>query len=324
MLKATFNRVRQDFSSEDIYVATSVNHEQAVREQLPELPSENLVLEPCRRETASAIGYALLQISRHRPDETFVLINSDAHIKDVDAYHRTIRTAGKLTEKYGRTVMIGIRPTYEETGYGYIKMSEEIDNVDGLQAYKVESFVEKPDLETVKKYLASGDHLWNATLLVSSVSGFLRSYERHLPDHADIFQRMREVFDSPDEDKNLRNLFARLPAVSIDYGILEKENDLIVLPADFGWMDIGNWRTVREVLARQEGENVVRGKHVSVDSSANLIHCPEGKLVATVGISDMIIVDSGDALLICPQERAHEVKSIVARLKEDETLNDYL
>jgi len=325
MLVATYNRVRQGFAAEDIFVATSAQHADAIRAQLPDLPKENLILEPCRRETASAIGYALLQISRTRPDETFVLINSDAHVKDEETYHKVIAAAGQVAET-GQSVLIGITPTYPETGYGYIKMADKREGLAGgdFDVHEVGCFVEKPDPETAKQYLEDGRYLWNATLIVAPVSGFLELYEKHLPEHAALYQKMREAFGTDDEQQTIEASFARLPAVSIDYGILEKENSLAVMPANFGWMDIGNWRTVRDVLAEREDENVVRGHHVEVESSGNLIHCPDGKLVATVGVSGMVIVDTGDALLVCPKERAHEVKEIVKKLKEDDKLEQYL
>jgi len=324
MLKATFTRLRAEFAADDIFVATSAQYANEIRAQLPELPAQNMILEPCRRETASAIGYALLQISRTRPDEIFVLINSDAHVKDVPTYHRAIAAAGKVADG-GQTVLIGLAPTYPETGYGYIKTgTTHNEPADGFGLYQVECFVEKPDADTAQQYLDDGRYLWNATLIVAPVRDFLALYDKHLPEHAALYEKIKQSFDTPEEQSTIESSFARLPAVSIDYGILEKEDDLAVLPADFGWMDIGNWRTVRDVLAADGDENVVRGKHIEVDSSGNLIHCPEGKLVATVGLSNMVIVDTGDALLVCPQERAHEVKNIVKKLKEDQQLEKYL
>ncbi|MFH1047878.1 MAG: sugar phosphate nucleotidyltransferase [Patescibacteria group bacterium] len=323
MLKATFARVRQFFSADDIFVASSASHAAVVRAQLPELPERNLILEPCRRETAAAIGFALLQISRTRPTEVFVLINSDAHVKDEATYARTIFAAGKLAAT-GRNVLIGLTPSYPETGYGYIKMGEASESIDGFAIHAVERFVEKPDRETAERYLADGHYLWNATLLVAPVQGFLELYDQHLPEQAALFEKMRTAFDTAEETVVVESCFARLPAVSIDYGILEKAIDLAVLPADFGWLDIGNWRAVRDVLARRNDENVVQGRHVAIDSSGNLIHGAADKLIATIGISDLIIVDTGDALLICPRDRAHEVKDIVGRLKEDESLEKYL
>ncbi|MFH2062755.1 MAG: sugar phosphate nucleotidyltransferase [bacterium] len=325
MLKATYARVRSRFSPQDIYVATADEQAAAVMAQLPELPAGHVVREPCRRDTASAIGYALLRLSVDRPDETFVVINSDAHVRDPDAYHSAIAAAGRTVESDpSRTVLIGIRPTYPETGYGYIRLDAQVGHDDGWDIFEVSQFVEKPDRATAEGYLADGRYLWNPTLIVGRVRSFLELYWLHLPQHAELFGQMRESFGTPSEDETVSACFDRLVSVSIDYGILEKERRLLVVPAEFGWMDIGNWRTVREVLARDADENVVRGQHVGIDSVGNLVQCPEGKLVATVGVSGMVIVDTGDALLICPQDRAHEVKQIVDRLKDDERLNCFL
>ncbi|PIY63378.1 mannose-1-phosphate guanyltransferase [Candidatus Uhrbacteria bacterium CG_4_10_14_0_8_um_filter_58_22] len=326
MLKATYARVRSRFEIEDIYVATAEDQAAVVLSQLPELSPDNIMREPCRRDTAAAIGYALLRLSVSRPDDIFVVINSDAHVRDPDAYHAAIAAAGRtVAADPDRTALIGLRPSYPETGYGYIKLASRLGHDgEGLDIHEVDRFVEKPDRKTAEGYLADGGYLWNPTLIVGRVRSFLELYRLHLPRHAELFARMRASFGSESEAETVADCFRRLPSISIDYGILEKAERLLALPAEFGWMDIGNWRTVREILARDRQENVVRGSHVEIDSVGNLIHCPEGKLVATVGISDMIIVDTGDALLICPQERAHEVKLIVERLKADEKLKSYL
>lgn len=325
MLRVTFERLLQGFQPEKIFVATSVEQAVAIQAQLPELPNENIISEPCRRDTASAIGYALLRISQKYPTETFVLINSDAHVKDVEAYHQAITAAGRSAEEKSQTVLIGLTPTYPETGYGYIKLGDVLAMAgEGFNLHAVERFVEKPDPQTAAHYLSEGGYLWNATLIVAPISVFLSLYEKHLPEHARLYAEMTQAIDADNETDLIDSLFERLPAVSIDYGILEKETDLLVMPADFGWQDIGNWRTVRDVLATDDRANVVRGRHVEVDSVGNFIHCPAGKLVATVGVSDFIIVDTGDALLVCPRDRAHEVKRIVEQLKEDENLAEYL
>ena len=326
MLSTTYYRLRKSFEPQDIFVAASVDHGPAVREQLPEMPADNLVLEPYRRDTAAAIGFALLNVARTRPDETFVVINSDAHVRDADAYHRAIRAADALIRAQpGRTALIGIRPEYPETGYGYIKMGEKSDGLaDGHEVYEVEKFVEKPDLVTAEEYLADGSYLWNPTLIVGSVPGFLGLFAKHLPDHHFLFMKMAEAFGKEGEAQTITAYFERLQKVSIDYGILEKVSGLLVLPADFGWMDIGNWRTVREVMAVAGEKNTVRGKLVEVDSQDNLIFAPEGKLVAAVGLEGMAVIDSGDALLICPLDRAHEVKRLVEMMEGDDELKGYL
>lgn len=325
MLCTTYYRLRKGFEPRDIFVATSADHGPAVREQLSELPAENMILEPCRRDTAAAIGFALLNISRTRPEETFVVINSDAHVKDTEKYHHAIRAAEKVVrENPGRTALIGIRPEYPETGYGYIKMGRQSGDADDYGVFEVERFVEKPDEATAKGYVADGSYLWNPTLIVGSVSGFLKIFEKQLPEHHFLFEEMRRLLGMEGQAQAIGAFFERLQKVSIDYGILEKLTDLLVIPADFGWMDIGNWRTVREVMAREGEKNTVRGRLVEIDSRDNLIYAPEGKLVATVGMAGVAVIDAGDALLVCPLDRAHEVKRIVEMMEGDEELKGYL
>lgn len=331
LLQATYTRLRRGFAARDIYVATADSQRPAVMAQLPRLPKGRLIAEPCRRDTASAIGYALLQVSREHPRDTFVIINSDAYVQDVSEYLRVIRAAGRvIEEKPGYTMLIGIKPSYPETGYGYIKTGRPLRPSPAKgggktgHVFAVERFVEKPDLATAEEYLASGGYLWNPTLIVGRVDHFLELYDKHLPRHAEIFRRMKRSFGRSGEAAAVSRLFARLPSISIDYGILEKEKRLLVMPADFGWADVGNWRTVKDILSRAPEENIVKGLHVGVDSAGNLIYSFSGKLVATAGVCNMIIIETGDAVLICPRERAQDVKKIVGLLEEKRRLKKYL
>lgn len=329
LLRATYDRVRQGFAPEDIFVATAEAHADIVRAQLPELPADNLIAEPCRRETAAAIGYALLRVAARDPQATFVTVNSDAYVRDVPQYHRVLRAAEQtVNADPSRTVLVGIRPAYPETGYGYIKTGSEtatakVEDAD-FALHVLERFVEKPDLETAEKYLAEGGYLWNPTLIVGRVDTFLNLYKQHLPTHALYFDRMRDAFGTEDEDEVVRSHFARIPAISIDYGILEKAEGMLALPADFGWADVGHWRAVSEILADNPAANVIKGRHVGIDSESNLIYGYGGKLIATAGIRDMIIIDTGDAVLVCPKDRAQDVKKIVGALEEDLELQKFL
>ncbi|MEA3249741.1 MAG: sugar phosphate nucleotidyltransferase [Patescibacteria group bacterium] len=325
MLRVTYFRLRKGFEPQDIFVATSADHGPAVKEQLSELPEGNVILEPCRRDTAAAIGYALLNIARARPEETFVVINSDAHVKDGEAYHRAIRAAESVVrDNPGRTALIGIRPEYPETGYGYIKMGRQFGDANDYGVFDVERFVEKPDEPTAKEYVTDGSYLWNPTLIVGSVSGFLESFGKHLSEHYHLFMKMKEVFGREGEEQSVGAFFEQLPKMSIDYGILEKMDDLLVIPAAFGWMDIGNWRTVKEVMEVGSEKNTVRGKHLEIDSVDNLIYAPDGKMIATVGLKETVVVDTGDALLVCPLDRAHEVKRLVEMMENDEETRGFL
>jgi mannose-1-phosphate guanylyltransferase len=325
MLSATYSRLRESFGPEDIFVATSADHASVVKQQVPEIPESNIIAEPCRRDTAAAIGFALLNVSLVRPDDTFVVINSDAHVGDTVAYHKAIHAADSfVAANPGRTALIGIRPSYPETGYGYIKMGRGTGESNGLPVFEVERFVEKPDEVRARAYIENGSYLWNPTLIVGHVRIFLSEFGKHLPEHHRLFSEMESMLRKGSVGQEVSDAFGRLPKVSIDYGILEKMDSLAVIPAEFGWMDIGNWRTVREVMAVEGEENTVSGKFIGEDSHGNFVFAPEGKLVATVGLEGMAVIDSGDALLICPLDRAHEVKKIVAQMGEDDDLKKYL
>ncbi|MBI4458421.1 mannose-1-phosphate guanylyltransferase [Candidatus Uhrbacteria bacterium] len=325
LLAATFARLRKGFAAKDILVSTSEENREAVRVALPALPPANLIAEPCRRETAAAIGFALAHIARRAPDETFVTINADAYVRDVPAYHRAIRAAeAAVLAKPDRTALVGIEPTYPETGYGYMKIGRRLRLAGAGEAYEVERFVEKPDLVTAARYFQEGGYLWNPTLVVGKVRHFLGLYDKHLPEHAARLKAIAAALGRPGAEQVIRRQFSRIPPVSIDYGILEKESGLMAVKAEFGWADVGNWRTVREILARKPDDNVVRGLHVGVDSNRNLIVSSSGKLVATAGVSDMVIVETADAILVCPQDRAHDVKKLVATIKGKRGLRKYL
>lgn len=329
LIQTTYRRLLQGFRPEDIYVATAKEHEAMIVSQLPDLPKDNLIPEPDRRDTAAAIGYALVRIAAAAPDETFITINSDAFVADTDEYHRVLALAGDIVRDHpDNTLLVGITPTYPETGYGYIKtgtMAERRSGGDRTDSvFFVEKFVEKPDLRRAEEYMAHGGYLWNPTLIVGRIGRFLGYYEELLPGHAAAFREIASAIGTAEEDAVISRCFGELEPVSIDYGILEKSEGLLVLPAEFGWADVGNWKTVLDLLAEKKGGNVIKGTHVGVDSSGNLIYSYGNKLVATAGLSGMIVIETEDVLLVCPQERAQDVKKIVGELKAQKDLQKYL
>lgn len=329
LLCATYDRVRKGFAARDIFIATAESQRDAVMAQLPSLSSANLILEPSRRDTASAIGFALSHLAKVDPTATFVIVNSDAYVRDVPEYHRVLAAADRaVAEKPDHVVLIGITPSYPETGYGYIKTGEQTLRLEHRgktdHVFAVERFVEKPERRTAEEYVAHGGYLWNPTLIVARVDAFLSLYKKHLPVHADLFEKMMPLLGIPAAEKRVQTLFAKLPAVSIDYGILEKEKKMLVIPADFGWADVGHWRTVKDILSSHPAADVVKGRHVGIDSGGNLIYSYSGKLVATAGVHDMIIIETSDALLVCPKDCAQDVKKIVGALQDDRALQKYL
>jgi mannose-1-phosphate guanylyltransferase len=248
-------------------------------------------------------------------------VNADNFIRNETEFLRTLRSAERLVGIEPNTlVLIGVKPNYPETGYGYIKMGKRAGN---FGAYAVERFVEKPDVAHAKRFLAAGNYLWNPTLLVGRVDYMLGLYKKHLPA---VYRRLMSIapaLGTGRERSAIRRAFRGMPRETIDYGILEKEKSMVVIPANFGWVDVGHWRTVKEVLSPDRRATLAIGRHVGVGSEGNLIYGFSGKLIATAGIKNMIIIETPDAILVCPRDRAHEVKKLVAEI-ERRGLKKYL
>lgn len=319
LLQHTYDRLGKLFAPGDMIVATGRSDVQAVKTQLPKIPTKNILVEPERKGTAAAIGFAVAMIAKEHPHETFVVINSDAHVTDVEEYLSCIQMAGQLLEeKPGSIALIGVKPSYPETGYGYIRLGPAAAwvGVEGNQrlAHTVDRFVEKPDADTAKQYVLSGEYLWNPTLIVAEAGPFLERYREHAPDiHAHLL-RIQQALGKPGEKMMIENAFEKMRSESVDRAILEKGGRMLVVPGDFGWSDIGSWRAVYDVQA-QAGENVTRGNVICVEGNQNLL-CGNGKkLLAVVGVNNLVVIDTEDALLICPREEAQSVKKIVEELK---------
>jgi mannose-1-phosphate guanylyltransferase len=315
LLQKTYARLEGYFDPRDIWVAVGVDHLEQVREQLPSVPDENYSIEPERKDTAAAIGLAAIRIAAREPDAVLVTINSDAYLRDTRSYFRAVRVAEKAIEYYpDHTVLIGVRPAYPETGYGYIRLGREVRRIDRMSLFRVSRFVEKPTLPRARRYVREGRYLWNPALFVWKVSYLLELFAEHLPRTYHVLRRIEQVFGRRHERRETAREYARIRPISIDYGILEKTRRMLVVPGRFDWVDVGHWRTVHEVLAPRPGMNVVDATHIGIDTSGSFIRGAAGKLIATVGVHDMIIVDTEDALLICPRERAQDVKQIVTEL----------
>lgn len=312
LLQKTYKRLLRGFIDEKIYITTSPQLKNSILEQLPSFNEGNFSIEPCRKGTASALGLVLIKIYKRDKDANFVFINSDSFIKNENAFIEKLNLAEKILDKNPeKIILLGIKPTYPETGYGYIKIGECVED----NLFKVEKFIEKPNIVTAKSFLDSGDYLWNPTLIMSKVSYFLNLFKKHLPDTYNYLMEIEKYIDTPLEEKMIMENFLHTTDISVDYGILEKEIDMLVMPADIGWSDIGHWRAIKDILSDGE-ENIIKGKSINIDSYNNLIYSTSQKLIGTIGLKDMIIVETEDALLICPKDRAQEVKEIVSNIKE--------
>lgn len=304
LLRSTWKRLRKGLPASRILVVTGAAQAEMLRRDLPELPPENLLVEPAKRDTAAAVGFGAAVALERDPRATVVTVNSDANVKDEAEFWRVLRVAEKAAKKAKRLVLVGVRPSYPETGYGYIKMGPQALRLGRDEVFAVEGFREKPDLETAKAYVAQWEYLWNPTLLVAEAAVLMRAFRTHLPKTWKILSSSKA---------RLRD-FERIEPISIDYGVLEKERRMLVLPADFGWSDVGHWRAVHDVLAKRPAANVTRGKHVAIASEGNLLYSFTGKMIAVAGLTDTVVIETEDVVLVCPKDRAQEVKRLVEAL----------
>jgi mannose-1-phosphate guanylyltransferase len=316
LLQKTYKRMLAGYPKENIYITTNSALAGLIKEQLPEFPEKNFTIEPCRRGTAAAIGLAVAKIYKRDKTASFVYINSDNYIKNELEFLRVLHLAEKtLEENPEKVVLIGIKAEYPETGYGYIKMAEVFKESGADKIYNVEKFVEKPDLKTAEEYVISGKYLWNPTLIMAKAEYFIKLFERYEPE---TYKQLMSIISADDanEKEVIEKSFPQMTDLAIDNAILEKEKDMLVMPADIGWSDVGSWRAIKEILSSEINENIVKGRHIGVESTGNLIYATNKKIVGTIGLKDMIIVETEDALLVCPKDRAQDVKKIVAEIKE--------
>jgi len=324
LLQKTFDRVAKGFKSSDIFVSTNYSQQNIVKKQIPRLPKENYILETVKKDTAAAIGLAAVFIAKRNPKDIMMMANSDGYIRNEKEYIRLLRLAEKtVRDNPKHTLLLGIRPTYPETGYGYVKINKIFKQSGNDEIFLGQKFVEKPDLKEAEKYVKSWDYLWNPAMFCWRVDYLLSLYKKYLPAHYKILLRIQESLGTKEEKSVVMREFKKIKPISIDYGIIERTRKLLVIPASFDWADVGHWRTVKDILAKSQQDNVIRGKNITIDSNDNLIYSYTGKLITTAGIENMIIIDTDDCLLVCSKNKAQDVKKIVEQL-EKKKMKKYL
>ncbi|HLF91272.1 MAG TPA: sugar phosphate nucleotidyltransferase [Anaerolineales bacterium] len=313
MLQQSQQRLLPLIPMERTLVATNRQYVEIVARQLPEIPPENILGEPTGRGTAAAVGLAAVHLRKRTPEALMAVLTADHLIKKMDIFRQVLIAAADIaTENW--LVTLGITPGYPETGYGYIERGEFLGMVGEFEGYRVERFVEKPDLARAEAYVGSGNYAWNSGMFVWKVSRILEEIERHMPEmYAGLVEIEAKLF-TEEADETIMEVFPTLPAQTIDYGIMEKASQVAMLPVDIGWHDVGSWSAVYDVLPRDKANNVVVGLHVTPDTRNSLIFSPK-RLVATIGLEDVVIVDTDDVLLVCPRSRAQDVKKLVDILK---------
>ena len=313
MIQKTINRLLPLVDMEDIFIVTNESYVQLINEQLPDIPAENILAEPVARNTAPCIALAAAVISKKYDDAVMMVLPSDHLIKYEELYRDTMCHAIKVASQGENLVTVGITPTYPETGYGYINFCSSGDE-EMAGVYKVEKFVEKPCLEVAKEYLNSGRYLWNSGMFVWKVSSIMNNFERFLPDMYQGFLKMKEAAFTDNFTATLAECFDSFESQSIDFGIMEKADDIYTLSGSFGWDDVGSWLALEKINKTDECGNYVSGDVISIDTSRSII-CGNKKLIATLGLEDIIIVDTDDAMLICSKDHTQQVKKVIETLK---------
>jgi len=313
MIQLTVDRIKPLIDIEDIFVVTNKDYKALVLEQLSDLPEENIFLEPVAKNTAPCIGLAAVYIKNKYEDAMMVVLPSDHLIKYNELFIDTLKDAIKLAKEESYMATIGITPSYPEIGYGYIHFGAKKEGVSG-NAYEVLNFVEKPDIETAKEYLASGKYLWNSGMFVWKASTILDNFHKLLPEVYKGLIKIYEAIGTEEADAVLEQEFVAFKPESIDYGIMEKAENIYTFPGNFGWDDVGSWITLERINKSNEKGNIVMGNVITIDSKNSIIQAQD-KLIATVGIKNLIIVDTQDALLICAKHSTQDVKKVLENLK---------
>lgn len=315
LIQWTFERFVSFIPEENIYIVTSEEYVDIVKEQLPGINADNIVAEPSRKNTAPCVAYISYKIAQKDPEASLIVAPSDHLVLDTATFEKVVLHALDFAAHLKSFVTLGIKPTYPNTGYGYIQ-HEPIAVADNI--YKVKVFTEKPTLEIAKTFIASGDFLWNAGIFIWQVKSIIKAFEKYQPEMNELFAAEKENFNTPEEKAAIERIYPQCTNISIDYAIMEKADNVYLIPASFGWSDLGTWNSAYDNLEKDYLGNAVAGDNVMiVDTTKCMISAPHNKLLLLQGLDDFIVVDTEDVLLICKKEKEQEIKEYVAEVRRN-------
>ncbi|MBI5877832.1 MAG: mannose-1-phosphate guanylyltransferase [Chloroflexi bacterium] len=309
MIQQTVNRVRPLIPLDRIYFLVGSRHAAQLREQLPGVPANNVIVEPSAKGTGPCVGLAAMLIRQRDPNATMTSLHADHFIRDEAGFRTSLQTCHALAQR-GLLVTMGAAPTYPETGYGYIERGDALEPACAQAAYRIARFTEKPDRDTAERMMATGRYYWNTGMFTWRVDTILDAFRQHMPAFS---AQLDTIAQAPEQ---LPAIWTQVVNETIDRGIMERATNAAVLPIDIGWSDIGSWASLHDLLPADANGNVVLGDHVAIDTHGSFIRS-NGKLIATLGVSNLIVVETDDAILICPKDRAQDVKLVVDQLKAD-------
>lgn len=315
LIRQTFERFLKICPLENIFIVTNETYVQHVYTAIPELSKSQVLAEPLRRNTAPCVAYASFRILAMNPDANIVVAPSDHIIKDEAGFHEAILKALDFTATNDSLLTLGIHPSRPDTGYGYIQFRSDGSD-EKFKISKVKTFTEKPNLEMAKFFLKSGEFLWNSGIFVWKLKSILKSFEEFLPEMYAYFREGKEYYNTAEESEYVKKAYAQCTNISIDYGIMEKAKNVYVMSAEFGWSDLGTWKSLYENLDHDKHENAVVGNHVMLDKTSNcIINIPKDKLAVILGLDNYIVVESENVLLICPKDDEQQVRNLVNDVK---------
>lgn len=316
LIQLTFERFTSICPPENIYIVTNESYRETVQKQLPAIKEDQILCEPIMRNTAPCIAFACYKIARLNPKAVTVIAPSDHLILNEDLFSESIKDAMNTALNEHVLLTLGIVPTRPDTGYGYVQYTEKKLNE---QFHKVKTFTEKPNLELAQTFVRSGDFLWNAGIFIWNVNALMAAFKRFLPEMHEIFHEGGPYFNTKKEAHFIRTAYAQCTNISIDYAIMERADNVYVMPASFGWSDLGTWGSLHSVKEKDEHNNAVNGKHVmTYESSDCMVHVPDKKLVILQGMENYIVVDTGDVLMICKKSAEQQIKQIAADVRQKE------
>ena len=324
MFKMSVDRLTPLFPPENIYVVTSEKYAKELKEDAPLVPMENFIIEPYGKDSGPAAALGITVIQRRNPNATIAILTADHHIAHAEKFHNVLRASQQITQDTDTIVTLGITPSHPSTAFGYIQRGRKLGIAGGFSYFASLGFTEKPDVERAQEFIFSGDYSWNSGMFVWKASHALEEFRIHQPAMYPLLMRLSEKVDTPQFEATLAEVWEAIPKISLDYAVMEHAKNMVVIPIDIGWSDVGSWGTLFEILRSDDNGNITLGeesKHIMIDSGGALILSK--RLVAMIGVKDLVVVDTDDALLICHRDRTQEVKTIVNRLK-DLSQDDYL
>ena len=331
MIKETVDRILKLIPSENIFISTNINHLEIVKKELPQIPVRNIIFEPMARDTAACIGYASQIIDKIMGNSIMAVLPSDHLIEKEDEFLKSLEFAFEAA-KEDRIITLGIRPSYPETGYGYIeyvKKNKSCEKKDGLCIYKVKRFREKPNKELAEKYIEQGNFLWNSGIFVWKTKFILSEIKKHMDSHKSVLENIEKLLEKVDLKEfhgeklssYVRDEFKNFEKISIDFGVMEHTKSVSVIPVNIGWNDVGSFKSLGDIFSKDDKGNVVKSeKFEKIDSEGNIIINKENdKMIATIGLENIVIVNTKDALLVCHKDKSQEIKKILDKIEKNKS-----